>query len=162
MGADDYYAVLGVSRAENLQGIHTAYRTLAKQCHPDRAGIEGTERFQAIQEAYEVLSDPHKRKEHDADIDRRRRLRAPTGVTPEPFAPVHTPYPSRMSGPEPLVKPTVQPESLFAPAPASCEFCNAGNVAGAPCPFCQEFEVVEQNIEKFMLGFLQALRIGRF
>lgn len=140
MGADDYYAVLGVSRAENLQGIQTAYRKLAKQCHPDRAGNEGKERFQAIQEAYEVLSDPHKRKEYDADSDRRHRLRKPEGITPEPFAPVRDPHPSRANRPEPLVRPIAQPESLFAPAP----------------------EAFEQNIEKFMLSFLRAFRIERF
>jgi molecular chaperone DnaJ len=62
MATKDYYLILGVSRGENFRGIQEAFRELAKIYHPDRAGPEGTRKFQDIQEAYEVLSDPEKRK----------------------------------------------------------------------------------------------------
>ncbi len=64
----DYYEVLGVSRDADAQEIKRAYRRLARQCHPDVNGgsAEATERFKQISEAYAVLSDPHKRRRHDA------------------------------------------------------------------------------------------------
>jgi DnaJ-class molecular chaperone len=55
MERKDYYLILGVSRGENLEGIHDAFRELAKKYHPDRAGPEATGKFQEIQEAYDVL-----------------------------------------------------------------------------------------------------------
>ncbi len=58
----DYYLILGVSRSESPRGIREAFRELAKRYHPDRVGPEGTRFFQEIVEAYEVLSDPEKRK----------------------------------------------------------------------------------------------------
>ena len=67
MESKDYYTVLGVTPAEGLQAIRQAYRSLAKRYHPDYAGQEGHTQFQEIQEAYEVLSDPRKRKEYDAN-----------------------------------------------------------------------------------------------
>ncbi|RMF86597.1 MAG: J domain-containing protein [Nitrospinota bacterium] len=66
----DYYAILGVSRTESPSGIRKAFRELAKQHHPDRAGPEGTRTFQEIVEAYEVLSDPEKRAEYNHRLRR--------------------------------------------------------------------------------------------
>lgn len=64
----DYYEVLGVSRDADGREIKRAYRLLARQYHPDVNGgsTEATERFKQISEAYAVLSDPHKRRHHDA------------------------------------------------------------------------------------------------
>jgi DnaJ-class molecular chaperone len=65
----DYYDVLGVSRTAGPDDIKKAYRRLALQWHPDRhpAGErEAAEsKFKRISEAYEVLSDPEKRKRYD-------------------------------------------------------------------------------------------------
>jgi molecular chaperone DnaJ len=69
MARKDYYLVLGVSRGENLRGIQDAFRGLAKIYHPDRAGAEGTRKFQDIQEAYETLSDPDKRKLYNHQLE---------------------------------------------------------------------------------------------
>jgi curved DNA-binding protein len=63
----DYYATLGVARDASEQEIKKAFRSLARQYHPDVAKDKKTaeEKFKAINEAYEVLSDPEKRKKYD-------------------------------------------------------------------------------------------------
>lgn len=60
----NYYDILGISRNATKEEIKTAYRNLAKKYHPDTnsESDEVKERFQEIQEAYAVLSDPEKRK----------------------------------------------------------------------------------------------------
>ena len=62
---DDYYALLGVSRGIDDEGLKRAYRTLSRVYHPDRAGSGGEHVFIAIRSAYEVLSDPVKRYAYD-------------------------------------------------------------------------------------------------
>jgi DnaJ-class molecular chaperone len=69
MASKDYYLILGISRRENVRAIQDAFRELAKRYHPDRAGPEGTRQFQDIQEAYEVLSDPEKRKSYNYELE---------------------------------------------------------------------------------------------
>ena len=59
----DYYSTLGVPRTANQDDIKRAFRKLASQHHPDKGG--DTQRFQEIQEAYAVLSEPAKRQEYD-------------------------------------------------------------------------------------------------
>jgi molecular chaperone DnaJ len=67
MAGKDYYSVLGVSHGAADKDIKAAYRRLARQYHPDvNPGNKGSEeRFKSINEAYEVLSDPAKRKKYD-------------------------------------------------------------------------------------------------
>jgi len=66
---DDFYKILGVSRSASQKEVQKAYRTLARKYHPDRVSDEEKEqaktRFQKIQEAYDVLGDPEKRKLYD-------------------------------------------------------------------------------------------------
>ena len=82
MDADkDYYVVLEVTQRESLGGIHKAFRRLAKQCHPDRAGAHAAGRFRAIVEAYQVLSDPQQRRLYDEAVHGSR----PPVAAPEPL-----------------------------------------------------------------------------
>jgi len=67
-----HYDNLQVSRDASRAVIQAAYRALAQRYHPDKwpEGREAAERImRIINEAYEVLSDPEKRREHDRWID---------------------------------------------------------------------------------------------
>ncbi|WP_306489721.1 J domain-containing protein [Anaerococcus octavius] len=63
----DYYEVLGVDKKASDADIKKAYRKLAKKYHPDLHpdDKDAAEKFSEINEAYEVLSDPQKRKKYD-------------------------------------------------------------------------------------------------
>jgi molecular chaperone DnaJ len=65
--ADELYKTLGVSKKASEDEIKKAYRKLARKYHPDRnpGDEEAEEKFKEISAAYDVLSDPEKRKEYD-------------------------------------------------------------------------------------------------
>ena len=66
MAKRDLYEVLGIARNATEDDIKKAYRKLARQYHPDHNKEAGAqERFVEIQEAYDTLSDPEKRKMYD-------------------------------------------------------------------------------------------------
>jgi len=67
MAKKDFYEVLGVSKDATVDQIKASYRKLALKYHPDRNpdNKEAEEKFKEAAQAYEVLSDPEKRKRYD-------------------------------------------------------------------------------------------------
>lgn len=79
----DFYEALGVSRDASLEEIRRAYHLAVRQYHPDvNVNVGETQLFLAVQQAYEVLSNPKKRAAYDATL--------PPYIPPPPAANVTT------------------------------------------------------------------------
>ncbi|MEE4111486.1 MAG: DnaJ domain-containing protein, partial [Desulfobacteraceae bacterium] len=66
VGYKDYYQTLGVARDAVREDIQRVYRKLARKYHPDlNKGLDAEQKFKEINEAYQVLKDPEKRKAYD-------------------------------------------------------------------------------------------------
>ena len=66
---EDHYHFLGINDDATLEQIRLAYRDLARQYHPDSGYVGGTSLlFRRIQEAYETLSDPERRRQYDTRL----------------------------------------------------------------------------------------------
>jgi curved DNA-binding protein CbpA len=75
-GFKNYYRVLGIDSAADGVTIKVAFRRLALRHHPDRARTgRAARRFPEIREAYDVLSDPDRRREYDRIYRARTALR---------------------------------------------------------------------------------------
>lgn len=92
----DYYEILGISKTASQDEIKAAYRKLARKLHPDLNpnDKEANKKFQQVNEANEVLSDPEKRKkydtygkdwEHGEAFEKARQQRQHTGQGGEQF-----------------------------------------------------------------------------
>jgi molecular chaperone DnaJ len=78
----DHYLVLGISSKADDKGIRDAFRRLAKECHPDKAGPEGCDHFRNVLEAYETLSDADRREIYDQNRRGRRPPATPSADRP--------------------------------------------------------------------------------
>ncbi len=90
----DYYETLGLVRTASAEEVKKAFRKLARIHHPDVAKdkVAGEAKFKEINEAYEVLSDPEKRRQYDelgADWQAGGRRQTAPGV--RPHARTHSP-----------------------------------------------------------------------
>ena len=63
----DFYKILGVSKTASADEIKKKYRALARELHPDKTKGDAKleEKFKAVSEAYDILSDAKKRAEYD-------------------------------------------------------------------------------------------------
>jgi hypothetical protein len=79
-----YYDVLQVERDATPERVRAAYRKLAQKYHPDKmpGNVNAVRAMTAINAAYEVLSDAHRRAEHDLWIRRAERLSRPLPPAP--------------------------------------------------------------------------------
>ena len=101
-----YYAVLRVSEDADLAAIRHAYRTLVRRFHPDAGIGSSAQKFREVTEAYDVLSDPQRRHDHDVDL---ARSRVHSRVQPEPLipqTPMHVVFRPLQVPPEPLIPKT--------------------------------------------------------
>ena len=82
MPGRDYYQILGVDRGADKKAIKSAYRKLARKCHPDVNPNDkrAETRFKEISEAYHVLGDAEKRKLYDQFGDNWSRVGAGAGA----------------------------------------------------------------------------------
>ena len=83
----DYYSVLGVPKDADQAAVKKAYRRLARKHHPDfnKGNPEAERKFKEINEAYQVLGDPEKRKRYDhlgANWNSFGRTQAPRQISP--------------------------------------------------------------------------------
>lgn len=68
--ATNCYNILGVDRGSSIEDIKKAYRALTLKWHPDRNSTkEAEEKIREINMAYEILSDPQKKQQHDMELD---------------------------------------------------------------------------------------------
>src|SRR5436309_4623796 len=97
VGVMTLYEILGVSKDTDATGIRSAYRRLARQCHPDFSGKTDSLRFREIRLAYETLSDPVSRARYDRSLEgnipirilptQSRRAYAEPLISPQPSDP---------------------------------------------------------------------------
>ncbi len=91
----DYYSILGVSRDAGAAVIRERFRQIARERHPDRfrgeEKVKAEEDFQAVTEAFNVLNDPERRRQYDAELASPggKSQSGQSGYDPQELAKVH-------------------------------------------------------------------------
>ena len=70
----NFYAVLGIPKDADEAAIRSAYKILARRCHPDTGVGSSTEKFRQVAEAYETLSDSRRRRSYDVSLQEAPRF----------------------------------------------------------------------------------------
>jgi len=86
----NYYVILGLQPDATPEQIKSAYRHQVKELHPDHYG-EDCQPFLAVQEAYDVLSDPKRRAAYDRQLKNRPKVIRPRPGPVEPLIPHEEP-----------------------------------------------------------------------
>jgi curved DNA-binding protein CbpA len=79
----DYYELLQISPSAEPETIHRVYRLLAQRYHPDNQQTGDENRFRALVEAYELLTDPERRAQYDLTYHETRKDRWQPVAAPE-------------------------------------------------------------------------------
>jgi curved DNA-binding protein CbpA len=79
-----FYAILGIPSDADQETIRGSYRALARRYHPDRGAGASPEKFRLVVEAYQTLSDPHRRAMYDRSLQRPQHS---FEITVEPLVP---------------------------------------------------------------------------
>jgi|SRR5579862_757063 len=95
----DYYATLGVPKTATAKELKQAFRKLARKHHPDvnPGDAQAEAKFKELNEAYEVLGDPEKRKKYD-ELGSNWRMYEQAGAAGGPRAPQGSPFGGRPAG----------------------------------------------------------------
>jgi DnaJ-class molecular chaperone len=133
----DCYEKLDLDRNATEEEIRSAYRRLARCTHPDCQGGD-EERFKEIQQAYEILIDPEKRKEHSR---RQSRMREGASHRPDSVRPGKGAGTGKPPAAQLVLKSFEARQggrvSLDIPVLRSCPVCSGrGVILGFYCPFC--------------------------
>jgi DnaJ-domain-containing protein 1 len=138
-----YYRRLGLAPGASLEQIKRSYRSLAKDLHPDRHPDDptATARFQALNEAYAVLSDPQTRAGYDAAC-----IGGETSSTPrQPIEPVTCSWCGAVSA---------QPRYIVFPYVISMIFVTWRRAMhGIFCPSCAPKKALQASAVAWLLGW---------
>lgn len=144
----DYYSILAIRPDASQEQIRTAYRRLAKRHHPDVGGQSVD--FHAVQEAYDALSDPARRRAYDAG---RRKSRPPSVRVEAVKSPIEQfrRFPEPSEPPEPLNP----PEPLIPSEPLRPPRYAARGFPGSLDDFDRLFREFDEFFERLEAQFLR-------